>query len=394
MGTRKIAIINQRYGMEVNGGSEQYTRMIAEHLQRYYEVEVLTTCALDYDTWKNSYPEGIEIINGVRVRRFKVAKERKRNYFRVVNKIISNIRFQREKLENYWIKEQGPYSPEAVAFIENNQEKYDVFIFVTYLYYLTAVGLPKVAEKSILIPTAHDEPCIYFDIYKNIFTMPKGIVYLTEAEKRFVESQFPVKEKRNDVVAVGMEIPQATDGKSFCEKYRISEPYVIYVGRIDAGKNCGELFKQFLAYKRKHKSNLKLVLLGKSFMEIPKNEDIISLGFVSEENKYNGIAGAKGLIMPSEYESLSLVVLEAMALGVPVLVNGACSVLKDHCLRSRAGVTYSDESEFEKCIRMFEKEENGYAELKKNGPEYVQENYEWKSVEQKLVRFIESVIEG
>ena len=147
-------------------------------------------------------------------------------------------------------------------------------------------------------------------------------------------------------------------------------------------------------YKRKNKGKLKLVLMGKSFMNLPSDEDIIFLGFVSEEDKNNGIAGAKGLIMPSEYESLSLVVLEAMSWAVPVLVNGACSVLREHCIQSKAGLIYSTYEEFENGLRIFEKEDNGYAELKKNGPVYVRKHYEWKAVEQKLVRFIESVIEG
>ncbi len=69
---KRIAIVNQRYGLEVNGGSEYYTRLLAEHLQESFDVTVLTTTALDYDTWENHYPAGTDKIHGVKVRRFPV----------------------------------------------------------------------------------------------------------------------------------------------------------------------------------------------------------------------------------------------------------------------------------------------------------------------------------
>ena len=73
---KRIAFVNQRYGLEVNGGSEYYTRLMAERLAKYYEVDVLTTKAVDYTTWKDWYVRDVETINGVTVRRFSVAQER------------------------------------------------------------------------------------------------------------------------------------------------------------------------------------------------------------------------------------------------------------------------------------------------------------------------------
>jgi hypothetical protein len=179
----RIAIINQRYGLEVNGGSELYSRQIAEKLKYLYDVEVLTTCALDYVTWENFYKEGAEDINGVTVRRFIVDKQRNPKRFSALDmEMLQNSNISESRSEQ-WIDAQGPYSPQLVEYVEKLYDKYDVFIIVTYLYYTAIRTLPKVADKAIFIPTAHQEPYINFKLYKAIFEMPKAYVFLTEEEK-------------------------------------------------------------------------------------------------------------------------------------------------------------------------------------------------------------------
>ena len=168
---KRIALVNQRYGMEVNGGSEYYTRMIAERLANRYEVEVLTTKAVDYTTWKDWYVRDVEVIHGVTVRRFPVEKLRARDFDQYNGKYLQEMAAGERSLEkeHVWFEKQGPYSPACIQYIRQNKDKYDVFIFVTYLYYLTVAGMPEVAEKSIFIPTAHEEP--YQGITNPIFRM-------------------------------------------------------------------------------------------------------------------------------------------------------------------------------------------------------------------------------
>lgn len=374
---KRIALVNQRYGLEVNGGSEYYTRLIAERLAERFTVDVITTKALDYTTWKNHYEADEEEINGVRVLRFPVEKPRAKDFNDFNGKYLSSGNYN-EETERTWFEKQGPYSPAAIEYIRSSKDKYDVFIFVTYLYYLTVAGLPEVAEKAVFIPTAHEEPFIHFKTYERLFTLPKAYVFLTDEEKALVQGLFRCEGIPHRVMGTGVEVPCEPDEKAFRSKFGIEGDYIIYVGRIDEGKDCPTLFRYFLEYRRRRpESRLKLVLMGKPVCDIPEHEDIISLGFVSEEDKFSGIAGAKCLVLPSRFESLSISVLEAMTLSVPVIVNGVCEVLKGHCVKSNGGLYYMNYFEFEGILDYVFTHDSEYAQLRKNAKAYVDSNYRW-----------------
>lgn len=387
---KKICFVVQRYGLEVNGGAELHCRQLAEHmLQKYEEVHVLTSKAIDYMTWKNEYLADEEVINGVIVHRFPVEKEREKKEFDAICRRFMTGKIKPEE-EQVWLEKQGPLVPKLLEYLQNNKDSYDAFIFFTYLYYPTALGVELVADKAIVIPTAHDEPFLKMKIYENVFLKPQKFFFNTEEERELIHQRYHNEHIPSELGGVGVDIPKVVDGNRFREKYGLTN-YMVYVGRIDEGKNCRQLFNYFLEYKRRNQNGIKLVLMGKPVIRIPKSQDIISLGFVDDQDKFDGIAGSQMLVLPSRFESLSMVVLEAMSVETPVIVNGECAVLRGHCIKSNGAFYYRNYFEFEGEVNYLMEHPDVVKTLKANAKRYVDGNYQWDVIVSRLSKMIETI---
>lgn len=400
---KKIGLVVQRYGLEVNGGAEYHCRILAEKLNSLYDVEVLTTCARDHFTWANAYPEGITVINGVQVNRFGVAQQRNKprvhrllkrlNDRSIMQKIekIAGIVPDVDALGDEWSKQQGPYVPELIDHLRDLQEEYEVLIFFTYLYFPAFFGLRVAPAKSILIPTAHDEPAIHLPVFKKFFNLPRAILYNTPSERDLVNRLFDNGHIYSDVAGIGINTAETHGGLDPAAILKSAEPYLIYIGRIDPGKGCDMMIAHFMQYKNTGGSKVKLVLLGKSMMEIPQHPDVLNMGFVDETVKQVLLRGAKALIMPSHYESLSLVTLESMQEGVPVIANEYCEVLKDHVRNSQAGFTFRDFRSFKEAVDQVLAGGRKIELMRVKAKEYVSRNYNWDIVLDKFKKAIDFI---
>ena len=385
----KICFVIQRYGEDVNGGAELLCRQITEHLVPFYDVHVFTTKAKDYITWKNEYHDSFEMVNGVKVHRFRNVAKRDQKFLAEMNNDFNRYVVGNDEKEEKWVEAQGPYCPELIEEIKKESVNYKKFIFFTYLYYPTIYGVPEVKDKAILVPTAHDEPFIHMNLLKEIFCGCHSIFYMTDAERKFVNKIFHNDEVPSVVGGSGIEVPEVVNPERVKEKYEIKKPYLIYVGRIDRGKNVPLLIQYFNEFLLRNNIALNLLLVGKQFINIEQNSNIKALGFIDDQDKYDLIVGAMALVLPSYYESLSLVVLEAMRLGTPVIASGKCEVVRQHCINSNGGLYYSNYYEFEGILNWMEKHPEECHIMGENGRTYVKNNYTWNSITDKMRKLIE-----
>ena len=425
----KLAFIIQRYGAEVLGGSEQLCRLLAERLAPQHDVEVLTTCARDYVTWKNEYAEGVDRIRGVTVRRFANAAVRDIEAFNKYSEwIFNNPHSRANELE--WLKQQGPWCPALIEHLKRHQGQYDVLIFFTYLYAPTVLGLEIVPSRSVLVSTAHDEPAIRLGIFKDVFSKPAAICYLTESERRFVQEEFPERPLLEEVTGVGIDIPRhnpyprmpaeaaadnddaapepgaaAADedepaegfpshllarGAVFRRRHRLHGVVALYGGRIDPGKGCEELLDYFATYVSDG-GEATLALMGVKLMSLPEEPYIRFAGLLSDRERLDALEAATVVICPSPYESLSLLALEALAVGTPVLANARSAVLVEHCVRSNGGLYYADRDEFVECLTLLVRDARLRAAMGRNGRDYIKQNYRWDVVLGKYERIFAKV---
>jgi glycosyltransferase involved in cell wall biosynthesis len=376
----RVGFVVQRCGVEVNGGAEAHCLQVAQRMGRHWTTEVLTTCALDYMTWENSYPEGVEQAGLTLIRRFPVDEPRDVAAFnRLSGELHSRQGSATLEEQELWMRAQGPVSTALLSYLRDQEHSYDVFIFFGYLYATTYFGLPLVSDRAFLAPLAHDEWPIYFSMWEKLFSLPRALIFNTFTEREFLQRRFPRLSLTGPTIGIGIEAPAQVRPAEFRARYQLHEPFLLYLGRIDESKGCREMIEYFLRARRDGLIKHKLVLAGREVMRVPFYDDIISLGFLGAEEKWDALAACDWLLMPSKHESLSMVLLEGWQMQRPALVNGRCDVLRVHCEQSHGGLWYENEDEWIAALTCID--EPTKERLGQQGQRYVEEHYSWKRTE-------------
>jgi glycosyltransferase involved in cell wall biosynthesis len=384
----KIACVVHRYGADIAGGSETHCRHVAERLAARHDVTVLTTCARDHVTWANELPHGVSHEGPVTVRRFSVARQRSMQRFSEACDGVFLGRPSRDEQEA-WFRENGPDCPDLLRYLKTEGSTYDRVLFWAFRYATSFFGLPLVADRAVLVPTAEDDPIVRLDVLAAFFSRPSAFVFLTPEERALVTRRAMRPLEPSVVVGSGLD-PAGPPPATALEPLGMRKPFLLYLGRVDPNKGCEILIRHFQRYHTARTSSMQLVLAGPANMPLPEHPAILALGRVDEPLRQALLSEAFLLVVPSPYESLSLVLLEGWNHGLPALVNGRCDVLKGQVLRADGGLYYRTYDEFARGIDFLLEHRDLARQLGRQGLAYVEREYRWPGVMAK----IESLLAG
>lgn len=376
--SRRLAVVVHRYGPEVDGGSEALARRVALGLAGDDEVEVWTSCARDYLSWRNELPPGVSSDGPLRVRRFPVDRPRRIRWFgRLTQRLVAGPHTRESEIR--WMVRQGPRVGGLVEALRREGRAFDAVLFFTYLYYPAFFGMREVADRAVLVPTAHDEPPLYFGIFDEMFESAPGFVFQTPEERDLVRRRFSIRPRAETVAGASLTAPDGLDPGSFRRKFGLEGPLVLCVGRVDRVKGAVHLAEAFLEYRARGGEGT-LVFVGVVRAVLPSDPSIRCLGWIDEKDKWNGLAAADVSVIASPYESLSLAFLESAAVGTPVLAYGASAVLTGQCARLGVGVTFPDWPSFAAVLDALMRDPARRASLGANGRAGVAALPSWDAV--------------
>jgi glycosyltransferase involved in cell wall biosynthesis len=386
----RLCFVIQRYGPEVAGGAEQHCRWLAERLADRHQVQVVTTCALDYIEWRNHYPPGTSRVGGLPVTRHPVTRPRSEHRFALLSELVFGGEHARGA-ERRWVEENGPRCPSLVKSLARLDDV-DLFVFYCYRYYQSFFGLPRVADRAVLVPTAEDDPAIQLSLFHELFRAPRGIIYLTPEERTLVQARSGNQAVPSVVVGSGVNIPEGWQSLDVRSRFNLPGRFLLYVGRIDRNKGVDRLLRYYGWLADEWPELPPLLLAGKRVLEIPEHPKLRELGFISEAEKFALLAACDLLLMPSPYESLSMVALESWAVGRPLLANGHCKVLEGQCLRSGGGLFYEDFAEFSAALRRLLGDAELRGRLGASGRRFVAREYAWDRVAERTESLLQRLV--
>jgi glycosyltransferase involved in cell wall biosynthesis len=383
----RLGLVVQRYGIEVVGGAELHARWIAQRLAARHEVEVLTTCAVDYLTWANVYPTGADEVAGVRVRRFPVAQRRTAEGF---DQLSVKVHFfaHSDKDEQRWMEEHGPVTPELIDHLRRHHGDYDALIFFSYRYWTAYHGLQVAPWKSILVPTAEADPTLKLRMFREYFALPAAYAFNSPEEKETILEASGRADLPGEIVGVGIEAGDPSPVDDMRRRLDLLGDYIIYVGRIEREKGCSRLFSNFLQYIQQRSPTLNLVLVGKAVLPVPTHVNITHLGVLSDADKLAAVRGSRLLVHPSEFESLSMALLEGWMMERPALVNARCAVLRGQVTRANGGLYYATPEEFGEALSWMLAHPAESEAMGRSGRAYFDRHYAWDVVMDKYERLL------
>lgn len=394
----KVGFVTPWYGADIPGGMESLTRGTAEHLRAAgLDVEVITTCIRDFhaDWGTNYYRPGVEVVRGVPVRRFAVEKRDRQAFDEINGRLMRGQRITAAE-EQTFIGEMFR-TPDLYAYLAAHSEEY-LYFFVPYMFATTYFGAQICPARSAVIPCLHEEPYAYLEIYRAVLSQVRALVFNAAAEGELVARLYgrPEAGKLREVIGVGVHTDFVAEGERFRQKYGIREPFVLYAGRRTPGKNTPLLLDYWRRYRQESGREARLVCIGGGDGWTPPGmeRDMVDLGYVPVQDKYDAYAAATVLCQPSVNESFSIVIMESWLAGRPVLVHGRCLVTRDHVRQANGGLYFTSYEEFAACLDFFFDNPEKAARIAAQGRAYVLANFQWEGIVEKYRGLIDRMGRG
>ena len=250
---KKIAFVCPWYGDHIPGGAEAALRGVSEHLfQAGLDVEILTTTVKEFASdWNiEYYKEGMSTnAVGIPVRRFRIRKRDVKAFDVVNSKLIRGAAVNRAEEDIF--NQEMVNSPQLYEYIEKHYEEYQCFVFIPYMFGTTYYGVQACYRKAVLIPCFHDEGYAHFKSFAQVYSKVAGMLFNAQPEFDLTESLMDISKVKTEVMGLGVDTDITYDADRFRAKYGVTEPFILYAGRKDTGKNVDTLLADFAEYKRK-----------------------------------------------------------------------------------------------------------------------------------------------
>lgn len=377
----RLAFAPARYGAQVAGGAEIVMARMAHGLaQRGWEVEILTTTAIDHFSWRSEYPEGDTRDGSVLVRRFAADTSGAGDRAELEAQILAGVHLPIEAQQR-WMN-AGVRVPGMFHHLLDHAEDYRAVVFGPYPFWPAFACSQVAPERSLLWTCLHDEPYAHLELFQPLFTGVAGMFLQTEPEHDLAHRVVPRGLSPHAVVGCGVEVPDSYDVEGFRDRYGIEGPYVLYAGRREGAKGWEEFLEAFAVAVSRRGLELTLVTVGVGEVRPPADiaDQVRDLGFLPEADRDAAFAGASAYVQSSRYEAFSRTVMEAWLAGTPVIANAGSDVVTWHCERSGAGLVYADADELEECLAFVAEDPDTAAALGSCGRGYVLDNYQWDAV--------------
>jgi glycosyltransferase involved in cell wall biosynthesis len=415
----KLAFVTPRYGADIVTGPEHACRLLAEHISRRHDVDVITTCARRAGPWRNEHAEGPDRVRGVRIRRFPVSQPSAADLSQAVARLAGEPHSRADELD--WVRQSGPWSAGLLEHLKQQQQVYDAVVFFSMSAATTVFGLP-LAPRSALFPYVELSPALRLGLWADVLASPRAIGLLSASERPLMRQYVRAAVANEEVVGIGVErsplhayprhqqdpaddrvdddgqvaeaeaehaeSPLEGRGVPFRRRHRLYGSFALYGGRVEPDNGCQEMLDYFDTYASGADDALSLVLMGVKMMRIGEAPYLRQAGVLPDRERMVAFEAADVTIAPASSDLLAESVLESFAVGTPVLASARNAAAVEHCRKANAGLYYGSREEFVECLKLLGGDAALRRKLGENGRKYIEEHYRWDGVVMRLERLL------